>query len=443
MKKLIVLILLLSVTPASFACRYTVREIGFADFGQDEYRFVLFKDGRISDADAKTFMNTARAAMLDANIIVQVIDVEKDTSSIIKYYNDYEGSEKPNIILISPEKRAKAFFIDRSGNFSLAIWDLIEDVLISPARKELTDNIVKAYGVILFIEGTNQKENEHARAILDKGIVEIKQIMGGLPHPVNTPPHIITIKPENTERESVMLWSLGWEKKDAAHPAMAMMYGRARRMGPILKGDRIRHDIIENMLRYIGEDCECGLDKSWMLGTMLPLRWDSKLMAAVVKHHGFDAENPMVVSEMSQIISVAPQTTSDAGKPNLLYGYSENRIKVGGEDIEKGKDESQKEATKASPKESISSTSQKIALDKSSTSDQVAEENHSDKIDEDTDTIVLPRLPVITFKIADEPEKAEPDEPEWVTAKSVMYTLALLFLLVIAVGSVIFFSKKR
>ena len=49
----------------------------------------------------------------------------------------------------------------------------------------------------------------------------------------------------------------------------------------------------------------------------------------------------------------------------------------------------------------------------------------------------------MTFKIAEEPEKAEPDEPEWVTAKYVMYTLALLFLLVIAVGSVIFFSKKK
>lgn len=443
MKKTVVLILLLSVTLASFACRYTVREIGFADFGQDEYRFVLFKDGRISDAEAKTFINTARAAMLDANIIVQVIDVENDTSSIIKYYNEYEGSEKPNIILISPEKRAKAFFIDRTGNFSLAIWDLIEDVLISPARKELTDNIIKAYGVILFIEGTNQKENEQARATLNKGIVEIKQIMGGLPHPVNTPPHIITIKPEETERESVMLWSLGWEKKDAAHPAMAMMYGRARRMGPMLKGDRIRQDIIENMLRYIGEDCECGLDKSWMLGTMLPLRWDSKLMAAVVKHHGFDAENPMVVSEMSQIISVAPQKTSDAGKPNLLYGYSENRVKVGDKKDVNSNEKSLTKETKASAKKSISKKSQTKVLTQSPLSEKSDKIDSSDKTDEDTAAVVLPKKPVMTFEVVDEPEKAEPAEPEWITAKSVMYTLALLFLLVIAVGSAMFFRKKR
>jgi len=444
-KKLIVIIFLLSVTLVTFACRYTVREIGFADFGQDEYRFVLFKDGRISDTEAKTFMNTARAAMLDANIIVQIIDVEKDTSSILKYYNEYEGSEKPNIILISPEKRAKAFFIDRSGNFSLAIWDLIEDVLISPARKELTDNIIKAYGIILFIEGTNQEENEQARAILEKGIVEIKQIMSGLPHPVNTPPHIITIKPEDTERESVMLWSLGWKKNDAAHPAMAMMYGRARRMGPMLKGKRIRQDIIENMLRYIGEDCECGLDKSWMLGTMLPLRWDSKLMAAVVKHHGFDAENPMVISEMSKIISVAPQKTSDAGKPNLLYGYSENRVKVDDKkevkSNEKSNEKSITKEPKASPGKDVDRTQKKV-LTSESTSEKPTEVNSSDKTDEGTATVVLPEKPVMTFKIVDEPEKAEPAEPEWVTAKYVMYTLALLFLLVIAIGSIMFFRKK-
>jgi len=438
-KKLLILIFLLSATLVSFGCRYTVREIGFADFGQDQYRFVLFKDSRISDADVKIFQNTARAAMLDANVIVQVIDVEKDTMAILKYYKEYKGDEKPNIILVSPEKRAKVFFIDKSENFSLALWDLIEDVLISPTRKELTDNIIKSYGVILFVEGTNQEENKHAKAVIDKGVVEIKQIMGGLPHPVNTPPYIITIKPEETEQESVMLWSLGWDKKDAAHPAVAMMYGRARRMGPILKGDRIRQDIIENMLRYIGEDCECGLDKSWMLGTMLPLRWDSNLMAGVVKHHGFDAENPMVISEMSKIISVTPQKSGSTGKVDMLYGYSENSIKTGGDEEENSKSKNIENNTKSSNKKSVSVAPQNKKTVQSPT---LAKENQSGAEDEDTTTIVLPMQPVMTFKIAEEPERAKPADPEWVTAKSVIYTLISLFLLVIIVGSVMLLLKR-
>jgi hypothetical protein len=214
-------------------------------------------------------------------------------------------------------------------------------------------------------------------------------------------------------------------------------------MGPMLKGDRIRQDIIENMLRYIGEDCECGLDKSWMLGTMLPLRWDSKLMAAVVKHHGFDAENPMIVSEMSQIISVAPQKTSDAGKPNLLYGYSENRVKVGDKKDVNSNEKSLTKETKASAKKSISKKSQIKVLTQSSLSEKSDKIDSSDKTDEDTAAVVLPKKPVMTFEVVDEPEKAEPAEPEWITAKSVMYTLALLFLLVIAIGSAMFFRKKR
>jgi hypothetical protein len=148
------------LTFSSFACRFTVREIGFADFGKDQYRFVLFKDSSIPEKDVKSFLSTAKAAMLDANIIIQVVDVENDTSSLLKYYKEYEGDGKPNIMLISPEKRAKAFFIDKSENFSLALWDIIENILISPARKELTDHIIKSYCVIYFVEGTNEEENK-------------------------------------------------------------------------------------------------------------------------------------------------------------------------------------------------------------------------------------------------------------------------------------------
>jgi len=321
--RLTILFLIVAISNL-FACRYTVREIGFADFGKDQYWFVLFNDGSISEADIKTFKNTARAAMLDANVIVEVIDVNKDDSSLTKYYKEYTGKRKPNIMLISPEQRAKEFFIDKSENFSLALWDLIEEILISPARKELTKNIIKAYGVVFFVEGKNKEENKKARTLLNIGIDEIKKIMGGLPHPVNTPPHVITIKSNETENENVLLWSLGWEKKDADHPAIAMMYGRARRMGPMLKGDRIRPDIIENMMRFIGEDCECGLDRSWMLGTMLPLRWDSNLKAAVFKEHGFDADNPLVISEMSQILSIAPERINSSIDTDILYGYSES-----------------------------------------------------------------------------------------------------------------------
>jgi len=409
-----------------FACRYTVREIGFADFGKDQYYFVLFDDGNISEADIKTFKNTARAAMQDANIIIQVIDINGENSLLTKYYKAYAGKVKPNIMLISPEQRAKEFFIDKSENFSLALWDLIEEILFSPARTELTNHIIKAYSVVLFVEGSNKEENEKARKLLNIGIDEIKKIMAGLPHPVSTPPHVITIKYKETEQENITLWSLGWTKKDKEHPSIAMMYGRGRRMGPLLKGDKIRQDIIENMLRFIGEDCECGLDRSWMLGTMLPLRWDSKLKAAVLKEYGFDADNPLIISEMSQILSIAPERVNNSIDTDLLYGYSESVLIIS-DSAKKAKPPVKKTIKKTDPIKKVQIKKNKI---------------------DDPGTIKSDSMETVPVVSKEKKNQASPIEKKPKTReeshsyRNSMNIVLIGFFVIIVIGFIIFIRKK-
>lgn len=315
---------------SGLACRYTVREIGFADFGKDLYKLILFKDGRISDSNAKLFKSISYAALLDANITIEVLDVKKDKSApLLKYYKRTKEGKLPNVILVSPEDRVKPFVFNNKKNFTQTIWELLEKVVTSSARDKLTDNIIKSYGVVYFIEGDNSEKNKTAYRIIEKAVDEITSIMMDLPKPVSVPPVIITIKSDERNNEDILLWSLGWnEAVDKENPAIALIYGRGRRMGPMLKGDLIKEDVIRNMLRFIGEDCECGLDRSWMLGTMIPLRWDSKLKAAVLKQYGFDADNPMVISEMSQILSVAPERVNNSIDTDLLYGYSENVLTI-------------------------------------------------------------------------------------------------------------------
>ena len=328
-KTIVTLLLVVVMSSEIFACRYTVREIGFADFGKDSYQFVLFKDNRISDTDAKLFKSISYAALLDANITVQVLDVQKEKSSqLLKYYKKSKNGELPNAILVSPEKRARFFSFNSKEDFTQTVWSLIEDIVTSTARDKLIEEIIRSYGVVFFIEGSNSAENMKAKRIVDKAIDEIKLIMMSLPKPVHIPPAIITIKANEIESEEILLWSLGWEAVDKRKPAVALIYGRGRKMGPMLSGENIKADIIKNMLRFIGEDCECGLDRSWMLGTMVPLRWDSKLKAAVLAQYGFDADNPMVISEMSQILSVAPERVNNSIDTDLLYGYSESVLTI-------------------------------------------------------------------------------------------------------------------
>jgi hypothetical protein len=418
MKIKLTIILLLIFYTAGYACRYTVREIGFADFGKDSYQLVLFNDGRISLTDVKTFKSISRAALLDANIDVMIIDIENDTSSVLKYYKKGTDGLLPNVILVSPEKRAKAFFFDESADFMETVWDLLEKLVMSPARKKLTDNIIKSYGVIYFIEGTDKHKNTEARKIMNAAVDEIKLIMLSLPKPVNTPPQIVTIKANETNAEEVLLWSLGWKKTDAKEPAIALMYGRGRRMGPMLKGGNIKENVIRNMLRFIGEDCECGLDRSWMLGTMVPMRWDSKLKAAVLKQYGFDADNPLIISEMSQILSIAPNRVNHSVNTDLLYGYAENVLIIS--------DTNKKAETKQFAVNKPNKTCKAIDTTALTTNTNIIP----------VDTLIIEK------KEKSKPEITKTEEPEFGIKEALGYSLLGLLLIVI-IGGIIFFKTKK
>lgn len=311
---------------ASFACRYTVREIGYADFGADAYHLYLFKDDRISDDDAALFQKISHAALPDANISAAVFDVQGgDSLDLAQYYQKGENGRLPNAVLLSPDKKSRLFFFDETEGFMESVWKVLEKIVASPAREKLLQSIVPSYAVVYFIDGTDKKENKRMRRELENAVRHIRRIMREMPKPASQPPTVIRIKQQETAEEDILLWSLGWRPSDRTSPAVAVMYGRGRVMGALLKGEEITEHLIENMLRYVGADCECGLDRSWMLGTMIPLRWNSQQQAAVLHHYGFDAENPMVVSEMSQILSVAPNNRA-AQRSGNLYGYSESAL---------------------------------------------------------------------------------------------------------------------
>ena len=323
-------ILFLFMHTLVFACRYTVREIGFADYGADSYHFYLFKDNRISDKDATDFKKISYAALLDANVSAQIVDVDgTDSLAVMKYYKTNNSSKLPSAVLVSPEGRTKLFyFSDEKEGFKESVWSALEEIVTSPAREELLQKIVKSYGVVYFIEGKDKAQTTRARKNVEGAIDKIKLIMADLPKPVDHPPELIMVKKNDIQNESILLWSLGWKEADKNEPAVAVIYGRGRRMGPLLKGEQITENVVENMMRFVGADCECGLDRTWMLGTMVPLRWGSQRQREIVHQYGFDADNPMVVSEMSQILSVSPARVNKSQDSGNLYGYSEGVLKL-------------------------------------------------------------------------------------------------------------------
>ena len=139
---ILVFALLLAASTLSHACRFTVREIGFADFGVDNYTLYFFKDAQSTDAHAESFAKIAYAAFLDANVAAKVVDVAQKNHAALQFYSEVNASEQ-QVALVSSRGDVMRLTIDRSSdNFLEEIWSLLEDVLSSPTREKILADIV-------------------------------------------------------------------------------------------------------------------------------------------------------------------------------------------------------------------------------------------------------------------------------------------------------------
>jgi hypothetical protein len=317
---------------AANACRFTVREIGFADFGVDEYKLYFFKDANSTDEQIESFTKISFAAFLDANVSSEIIDVNQTGQEGIEFYKNSDP-EMQKLALVSPANDALELLIDRtSANFREEVWTLLEQVLSSETRENILQNIVKNYAVVLLVNGVDETANQAAMHMATGAIDEIKLMMASMPKPVDTPPQIIVVQDKDIDSEKVLLWSLGLDAVKESLPAITILYGRGRQMGRLLPAGVVKANIVRNLLAFVGADCECGLDRSWILGRMMPTRWESEKQQEVIKYHKFDAENPLIKSEMSQIISISPNKARSESKSGLstdgIYSYTENEIEL-------------------------------------------------------------------------------------------------------------------
>ena len=311
------------------ACRYTVCEIGFAEFNIDHYRLILFRDKDVNDEMAAVFKRTAYGALLDANVKSEIMDVGQNSQdTTINLYRQYKKAGTPLALLVAPDGKAFPFYMaGKMPQFGESVWQVLQAAVTSPVRKQILDHIIDSFAVVLFIEGDDAAENDRILAQLKAAMEDITGVQKSMPKPFEQPPYLIVMHRDRIKTEAVLLWSLGWKKDLEGQPAAAILYGRGRMMGRLLSGALLRREYAYNLLTIVGADCECGLDRSWILGSMMPLRWDRSSRKAVVKWHSFDAENPSVKAEMSQILSISPDKSAKAGT-NSLYGYTENAINI-------------------------------------------------------------------------------------------------------------------
>ena len=289
-----------------FGCIYNVRDVGFADLESTPYRLYYFIREGTPENLVSTFRQISYATFMDSNVEVEIINVDKQKEHpAMECFHFWEIQSFPAAILVSPKGQSLVLpILVPNKPFKETVWSSLESVVFSPKREEILEHIIKAYCVVILIEGEDAAENKRVHEAVDAATKKIDRIMNQLPKHIDEPPYIIVIPRELVSQEKILLWSLDMNENEVNEPCVAVLYGRGRRIGPLLEGEQITESGLFNILSVISLSCDCGLDERWIMGTLLPLRWGRKIQSDVVKFLGFDAESPMVKMEMSSIMSI-------------------------------------------------------------------------------------------------------------------------------------------
>ncbi len=310
----------LPIHPA-FACRYNVRETGFVDLGLEPYILYSFIDANTPAELIAAFKEIAQDTLAESNLRVQIIDANRQKDHPAIKLLDPNDASFPSAVLVSPDGQSLAVSVTKPDKpFKKTVRSAIDEILASPKRKEILLGVSKAYGIVVLLEGPDAGQNEKAKKAASAAVEQVASQINYMPKLIANPPELVVMDANSVANERVLLWSLGLEPNDVNEPAAIVVYGRARWIGPLFKGEEISEDDLASVLFVIGADCECGFDYRWLQGTMLPAKWDQEIHELAVKSLGFDPENPMIKMEMSRIIGRGMGGYAYQGTP---FGYQE------------------------------------------------------------------------------------------------------------------------
>ncbi len=301
---LVFLVLVFLLPFPALACRYNVRDVGFVDLENEPYHLYCFVR-RGADLDVNPVLTNATSTVLrDGNVTTEIVNVEdQPPHPALRYHSAAEDVVYPTAVLVSPDGQSLPCPLAEPGvGLAEAVSGNLDRIFSSPLREAIVRAVSQSFGAVLLIEGTDGDANGEARQTIINAIEEIRQLMRTLPKPIAEAPVLLTLDTASMERERTLLWSLRLGTEPVSVPRVAVLFGRARWIGPMMRGEEIAVRNLVGIFSIIGADCECGLDLAWTQGTRLPVRWGEALQASAAKALGFDPENPLVKIEVGGIL---------------------------------------------------------------------------------------------------------------------------------------------
>ena len=297
--KVLFILMLASFTLTCEACRFTVREIGFSLLSPTIYSLVVIDDQVRADAPN---IEQLRKDLKSTNVKLVALNTLADARHPFVQQAKAANLDFPCAFLLSPDERLYPLFEEAAYAVSKLPKSVEHQILHSPLRTHLLRHIEKTFAYVIRIPGTDSRENKEVDQLINDDLARVNDIMELMPKSVEKSPQVIHLSPSDCQQESLLLWSLGLDSLPS-HPQVYILYGRGRYMGKGLNLEEIRKGNVYRYLAMVGADCECNLDREWMLGTQVPLPWSEETRQRLAKSLDFDVDNPLILAEMSRILS--------------------------------------------------------------------------------------------------------------------------------------------
>lgn len=293
----------------ALVCRYTIRDVAFVDLADERYELTVSLPNTSGEL-AERLQALAATTLLDSNVECRLAP----------------AAAGPSARLAGPGGRSLELeFASVFANLEERGVEWLRRIVASPARDRILQHVISSYCVVVLAECDDPAANAAARAAVAAAFVELGGIFDRMPKDVGQPPSLVVVENARLRDERVLLWSLGLAVDARSEPGLAVVFGRARRVGPTLEGEAIGKQTVYGILANIGRSCECEIDRSWMRGPRLPLCWNDRCRREASKLLGFDPDSPLVRAEVGGILTREPKRAAgkQASVEELLLGYSE------------------------------------------------------------------------------------------------------------------------
>lgn len=295
----LMILLFVGLGLTAWPCRFTVREIGFSTLAHTDYTLVV-ADGELGKGHP--LLKELENLVLESNVRVVWLDPEADARHPLLVKAKAQGVEFPNAFLDRNGSRVLPLYTAAAYRRNRLKSDVEDGVVQSPLREKMLKDVHRAFAFVLFVEGKNKQENDTARLQVENACRRVEEVMPLMPKLVEVSPVMLGVDRERLEEERVLLWSMGMDTIPSA-PYAWVVYGRGRYMGGPLDKEDMARGTVYRYLAMVGADCECNIDRKWMLGTQLPLLWGKATRQHLAEALAFDVDNPGILAEMSRIMT--------------------------------------------------------------------------------------------------------------------------------------------